>query len=147
MEEASISSYKWLSGNTRLNILGPETMTGKHWIRAEYVKADAVDLVRAGVWDVGGIDPAMKVASMAECFHMSTEMHGTGAPNLTVACAIPNTSFYERGLLHPFIDYDRPKEYQRRIDDEMDADGYVHARDEPGLGQDLNLDYIEANRV
>ena len=147
MEEASLSSYKWLTANTPLNILGPETMTGKHWTRGEWVKHEACDLVRAGVWDVGGISPAMKVANMAECFHMSTEMHGTGAGNLAVALAIPNTSFYERGLLHPFLDYDAPKEYQRRIDDEMDAEGYVHGRKEPGLGQDLNMDYIEANLV
>jgi L-alanine-DL-glutamate epimerase-like enolase superfamily enzyme len=147
MEEASMSSFKWLSANTRLNILGPETMTGKHWTRAEWVKHDACDLVRSGVWDVGGITPAMKCAMMAESFHMSCEMHGTGAGNLSVALAIPNTSFYERGLLHPFIDYDIPKEYQNRIDDEMDAEGYVHARPEPGLGQDLNLEYIEANLV
>lgn len=147
MEEASISSYAWLTRNTELNILGPETMTGKHWMRAEYVKADAVDLVRSGVWDVGGITPAMKCANMAESFHMSCEMHGTGAGNLAVALAVSNTSFYERGLLHPFVDYDKPKDYQNRIDDEMDAEGYVHGRDDPGLGQDLNLDYIEANLV
>nr|MBX2879923.1 hypothetical protein [Granulosicoccus sp.] len=89
----------------------------------------------------------MKVANMAECFHVSCEIHGTGAANLSVCCAIPNTSFYERGLLHPFIDYDEPKEYQNRIDDEMDAEGYVHARQEPGLGQDLNMAYIEGNQV
>jgi L-alanine-DL-glutamate epimerase-like enolase superfamily enzyme len=147
MEEASISSYKWLTSNTALNILGPETMTGKHWTRAEWVKHDACDLVRAGVWDVGGINPALKIANMAECFHMSTEIHGTGAGNLAVALGIPNTSFYERGLLHPFVDYDQPKEYQNRIDDEMDSDGFVHGRNEPGLGQDLNMEYIEASLV
>ena len=145
MEEASISSYAWLTANTGLNILGPETMTGKHWTRAEWVRQRACDLVRAGVWDMGGISPVMKAAYMAESFHMSCEIHGTGAGNLAVCCAIPNTSFYERGLLHPFVDYEKPKEYQNRIDDEMDVEGYVHARTEPGLGQDLNLDYIEAN--
>jgi len=147
MEEASISSYKWLTKNTPLNILGPETMTGKHWIRAEWVKQDACDLIRTGCWDVGGITPAMKVANMSESFHMSCEVHGTGASNLSVVLAVPNTSFYERGLLHPFIDYEVPKEYQNRIDDEMDADGYVHGREEPGLGQDLNWEYIDANLV
>lgn len=147
MEEASMSAYQWLTKNSPLNILGPETMTGKHWVRGDWVKNEACDLVRAGVWDVGGITPAMKVANMAECFHISCEMHGTGAGNLSVALAIHNTSFYERGLLHPFIDYDKPKEYQNRIDDEMDSDGYVHGRDMPGLGQDLNTDYIEGNLV
>ena len=62
-----------------------------------------------------------------------------------VCAAISNTTFYERGLLHPFIDYDKPPAYLRRIDDEMDGEGYVHLRDEPGLGQDLDLDYIEAH--
>ncbi len=147
MEEASMSSYKWLTANTRLNILGPETMTGKHWTRAEWVRHDACDIVRSGVEDVGGITPAMKCAMMAESFHMNCEIHGTGAGNLAVALAIPNTSFYERGLLHPFIDYDKPREFQNRIDDEMDADGYVHGRDVPGLGQDLDMAYIEGNRV
>ncbi|KUF11546.1 enolase C-terminal domain-like protein [Pseudoponticoccus marisrubri] len=147
MEEASMSSYIWLRQRSDLPILGPETMTGKHWTRAEWVRHDACDIVRAGVADMGGITPAMKAANMAESFHMSCEMHGTGAGNLAVALAIHNTSFYERGLLHPFIDYDTPKAYQNRIDDEMDAEGYVHGRDTPGLGQDLNLDYIAAHAV
>lgn len=147
MEEASMSSYKWLTSKTKLNILGPETMTGKHWTRGEWVKHDACDLVRAGVWDVGGISPAHKIANMAECFHMSCEIHGTGAANLAVAMAIPNTSFFERGLLHPFIDYEKPAEYFNRIDDEMDDEGYIHARNEPGLGQDLNMEYIMSHLV
>ena len=78
---------------------------------------------------------------------MSCEVHGTGAANLAVAAAIPNTTYYERGLLHPFIDYDQPPAYLKRIDDEMDEDGWVHLRDEPGLGQDIDFAYIEANLV
>ena len=148
MEEASLSSYQWLTARTpRLNILGPESMTGKHWTRAEWAAKGACDMLRTGVWDVGGISPAMKTAKLAESFHMSCEVHGTGAGNMAVVAAIPNTTYYERGLLHPFIDYDEPRDYQNRIDDEMDADGYVHFRDDPGLGQDLNLDYIEDNLV
>ncbi|MFV0332771.1 MAG: enolase C-terminal domain-like protein [Tropicimonas sp.] len=147
MEEASISAYKWLTRSTTLNILGPETMTGKHWTRAEWVRHGACDLIRAGVWDVGGLTPALKVANMAESFHMACEIHGTGAGNLSLACAIPNTSFYERGLLHPFLDYDAPAPYQNRIDDEMDAEGFVHPRAGSGLGQDIDMDYVEANLV
>lgn len=148
MEEASLSSYQWLTSNlTKLNILGPESMTGKHWTRAEWIANKACNMVRTGVADVGGIGPCMKIAHLADSFGMSCELHGTGAANLAVCGAIPNTNFYERGLLHPHSDYEKPKEYQNRIDDEMDAEGYVHLRDEPGLGHDLNHDYIEANLV
>jgi L-alanine-DL-glutamate epimerase-like enolase superfamily enzyme len=148
MEEASLSSYQWLSGNLpKLNILGPESMAGKHWTRAEWAAKGACDMIRTGVWDVGGIGPSLKCARLAESFGMSCEVHGTGAGNLAVCGAIQNTTYYERGLLHPFIDYDRPPAYLNRIDDEMDREGYVHCRDEPGLGQDIDLDYIGNNLV
>jgi L-alanine-DL-glutamate epimerase-like enolase superfamily enzyme len=148
MEEASLGSYRWLSSNlTKLNVLGPESMEGKHWTRAEWAAGGACDMLRTGVWDVGGIGPALKCARIAEGFGMSCEVHGTGAGNLAVCAAIANTTYYERGLLHPFLDYDRPPGYLRRIDDEMDADGLVRLRDEPGLGQDIDLDYIDAHGV
>jgi L-alanine-DL-glutamate epimerase-like enolase superfamily enzyme len=147
MEEASLSSYQWLSANLSLSILGPESMAGKHWTRAEWIAKGACDLVRTGVWDVGGIGPALKCAHLAESFGMSCEVHGTGAGNLAVCAAIANTTWYERGLLHPSIDYDRPPPYLRRIDDEMDQGGYVHLRPTPGLGQDIDLAYIDAHSV
>jgi L-alanine-DL-glutamate epimerase-like enolase superfamily enzyme len=148
MEEASLGSYRWLSSNlTKLNVLGPESMEGTHWTRAEWAAGGACDMLRTGVWDVGGIGPALKCARIAEGFGMSCEVHGTGAGNLAVCAAIANTTYYERGLLHRFLDYDRPPGYLRRIDDEMDADGLVRLCDEPGLGQDIDLDYIDAHGV
>ncbi|HEX8511242.1 MAG TPA: enolase C-terminal domain-like protein, partial [Propionibacteriaceae bacterium] len=138
MEEASLSSYQWLTTNVhKLNILGPESMEGKHWTRAEWASKGACDIIRTGVWDVGGIGPALKCARIAEGFHMLTEVHGTGAGNMAVCAAIQNTTYYERGLLHPHVDYDVPPAYLKRIDDEMDAEGYVHFRDEPGIGHDV----------
>lgn len=148
MEEASLSSYQWLTQNLEsLNVLGPESMDGKYWTRAEWAAKGACDMIRTGVWDVGGISPAIKCAHIAEGFHMLCEVHGTGAGNMIVATAIPNTTYYERGLLHPFIDYDVPPAYLNRIDDEMDEEGYIHMREDPGLGQDINFEYISGNLV
>ncbi|TCR66391.1 enolase C-terminal domain-like protein [Bosea sp. BK604] len=148
MEEASLSAYQWLNSKlTRLNILGPENMQGKYWTRAEWAAKGACDMIRTGVYDVGGISPSLKCAHIAEGFHMLCEVHGGGAGNMAVCASIQNTTYYERGLLHPFIDHDKPPAYLNRIDDEMDRDGYVHMRDEPGLGQDINHDYIEAHLV
>ena len=55
--------------------------------------------------------------------------------------------FYERGLLHPFIDYEKPAPWLNKLNDPMDDEGFVHVSQEPGLGQDINFDYIEANRI
>jgi L-alanine-DL-glutamate epimerase-like enolase superfamily enzyme len=53
--------------------------------------------------------------------------------------------YYERGLLHPFIDYDQPAAWLNRLDDPLDREGNVHVSDLPGLGQDVNWDYIRDN--
>ena len=53
--------------------------------------------------------------------------------------------FYERGLLHPFIDHDQPAPWLNKLVDPMDDEGYVHVSQEPGLGMDINFDYINSN--
>jgi L-alanine-DL-glutamate epimerase-like enolase superfamily enzyme len=74
-------------------------------------------------------------------------VHGNGAANLTVVAAIKNCRWYERGLLHPFLDYDEAPAYLNTLPDPMDAEGYVHLSQKPGLGEDINFDYIESNTV
>ena len=147
MDEHSMSSYVWLCENTLLNICGPETAEGKMHTRAEWIKAGACDIVRGGIGDVGGITPLMKIAHLAESFGMNMEVHGGGVGNLHVICAIENTTFYERGLLHPFIDWEKPKPWLNKLADPMDNEGFVHVSQEPGLGQDINFDYIRENLV
>lgn len=148
MEEASMSSYRWLREKVPgLQILGPETMAGKHWTRAEWAMSGACDMLRTGVWDVGGIGPAMKTAHLADSLHMSCEVHGTGAGNLAICAAMANDSFYERGLLHPHVDYEAPADYELAIDDPMDEEGYVTLSERPGLGHSLDLEHIAAHAL
>jgi L-alanine-DL-glutamate epimerase-like enolase superfamily enzyme len=143
MDEHSMSSYVWLCEQTALPICGPETAEGKMYARAEWIKAGACDLVRAGVGDVGGITPLVKIAHLAEAFGMHMEVHGGGVGNLHVLCAMSAPGlYYERGLLHPFVDYEAPPAWLRTIDDPMDEAGFVHVSERPGLGQDINFDYI-----
>lgn len=148
MDEHSMSSYVWLAQHLDLPICGPETAEGKMYTRAEWIKHDAADIVRGGVGDLGGITPLVKVAHLAEAFGMKMEVHGGGAANLHVLCAmgIPGL-FYERGLLHPFVDYDAPKPWLHQLEDPMDDEGYVHVSQEPGLGQQIDFDYIDRNLV
>ena len=76
MDESSMSSYKWLSDQLDIPVIGPETMTGKISTRAEWIKNDVVDILRGGVGDLGGLTPLMKVAHLAESFNMAMEVHG-----------------------------------------------------------------------
>ena len=148
MAEHSTSSYVWLSEQLDIPVVGPETAEGKMHTRAEWIVRGASDIRRGGVGDVGGITPLMKVVHLCEAFNVAMEVHGGGAGNLHVLCAmgIPG-EMYERGLLHPFIDYDQPAPWLNQIVDPLDDEGYVHVSDQPGLGYEIDFDYIAANTV
>lgn len=147
MDEASMTTYKWLADNLDIPVLGPEVAMGKHMVRAEWAASGACDILRTGVFDVGGLTPALKCAHVAESFNMNCEIHGGGPGNLTVTLCIKNCIWYERGLLHPFIDHDKVPQYLNSAADAMDEDGFVHAPTVAGIGWDLNLDYITDNLV
>ena len=55
--------------------------------------------------------------------------------------------YYERGLLHPFVDYDAVPPWLNESVDPMDAEGNVSVSQLPGLGMNINFDYIRANAV
>ncbi|HEY64368.1 MAG TPA: enolase [Caldilineae bacterium] len=148
MDEHGISSYVWLAEQLDIPIVGPETAEGKMYTRAEWIVRGASDISRGGVWDVGGITPLMKIVHLCESFGVRMEVHGGGAGNLHVLCAmgIPG-EYYERGLLHPFLDYEEPPPWLHEIVDPMDDEGYVHVSQRPGLGLNINFDYIEAHTI
>lgn len=147
MDEASIQSYKWLADQLSIPVIGPEVAPGKAFTRAEWMVAGACDIVRAGVGDLGGITPTIKTVHLAEAFGMECEIHGGGAANLAVLGATTVGRWYERGLLHPHVDYDDVPPHLNSIIDPLDAAGFVHMPSRPGLGEDLNLDYIAGHTV
>jgi len=55
--------------------------------------------------------------------------------------------YYERGLHAPGDDYETPPPYLHALSDPLDAEGYVHLSQEPGMGYQINWDYIKENRV
>lgn len=148
MDEHSISSYVWLSEQLSIPVVGPETAEGKMYTRAEWILRGASDISRGGVGDVGGLTPLMKTAHLCESFGVRMEVHGGGAGNLHALCAMGFPGeYYERGLLHPFLEYDRPEPWLNEPVDPMDDAGYVHISQKPGLGWDINFDYIKAHSV
>ena len=148
MDEHNTSSYVWLTNQLDIPVVGPETAEGKMCTRAEWIVRSASDISRGGVADLGGITPLMKTVHLCESFGVRLEVHGGGAGNLQVlgAMGIPG-EYYERGLLHPFLDYEKPAPWLKELVDPMDGQGYVHIPQRPGLGLDIDFDYIKDNLV
>jgi L-alanine-DL-glutamate epimerase-like enolase superfamily enzyme len=148
MDEHNTSSYVWLCENLKLPICGPETAEGQLYTRAEWIVRGACDLARAGLNDVGGITPTMKIVHLCEAFGVRVEMHSPGAGILQVLGAMPIPGeFYERGLLHPHLDYDAQTPWLKDIVDAVDSEGYVHISQKPGLGEEIDWDFVRNNLV
>ncbi len=147
MEEASISSYRWLAEQLEIPVIGPESAPGRVHTRAEWISSGACDIMRVGANDTGGITPAIKIIHLADAYNMEAEVHGGGSGNLALLGAMENGRWYERGLLHPHFDYDRVPPHRNSIVDPLDAEGYVSLPERAGLGDDFNFDYVDANIV
>ena len=115
----------------------------------DFALADATDYVRG---DVGydGITGVTKLAHACEALGIDLEFHGPGPAQRQCMAAIRNTNYYEMGLLHPkapgshepnlYIDYHDDLEA-------IDSNGHVSIPQGPGLGVDINWDWVERNRV
>ncbi len=55
--------------------------------------------------------------------------------------------WYERGLLHPLVDFDRVPPHLNSIVDALDPDGTVPLPTLHGLGDDWNLDHVAEHTV
>ncbi len=147
MNEHSVSSYVWLAKELRIPIVGPETAEGKMFTRAEWVLRGAADISRYSA-NVAGITAMMKAVHLCESFGIQLEVHGGGPANLQVLAAmgIPG-EYYERGLLHPSLSYHDSTPWFTELIDPMDAEGRVHISQKPGLGMEINWDFIERHKV
>jgi L-alanine-DL-glutamate epimerase-like enolase superfamily enzyme len=147
MDEHSISSYAWLCRQLDLPICGPESIGGGAATRAEWIVHGAADILRTGL-EHGGITSIIKTAHLCEAFGVRLELHGGGAGTLQAlgAMAVPG-EYYERGLLHPELDYDAERPWLRTPADAIDADGCVRIPTGPGLGEDIDWDYVREHVI
>ena len=115
----------------------------------DFALADATDYVRG---DVGydGITGVIKLAYACEALGIDLEFHGPGPAQRQCMAAIRNTNYYEMGLLHPKAPASHEPELYLDYRDELDAidaNGHVPIPQGPGLGVEINWDWVERNRV
>jgi len=148
MLEARMEPYVRLCQELDIAICSPEIPEGNLYTRAEWVLRGASDISRIDVYH-GGITACMKTAALCEAYGIKCEIHGGGFGNIQVlgATSEQTCEYYERGLLHPEVNYETPPPYLKAICDPIDSEGHVHIPQKPGLGMDIDWDYIEDHRV
>jgi L-alanine-DL-glutamate epimerase-like enolase superfamily enzyme len=103
----------------------------------EYIRRGAMDIVRLIADNIGGITGSFRVGQLADAFGLPCTPHNWGngfdlAVHFQLELALPNCYWFE--MPWPWEYVDRP--YMAKI--RTDADGYVHAPTEPGLGYPLD---------
>jgi L-alanine-DL-glutamate epimerase-like enolase superfamily enzyme len=83
---------------------------------------------------------------IAEAFGVKCEIHLALSPvmnaaNLNVACAIKNCDFYESFVTEEVFNFGV------REDIEIDKQGYAHVPKGPGLGMEVDRDYINKHTI
>ena len=116
----------------------------------DFVLADATDFVRG---DVGydGITGVIKLAHACEALGIDIEFHGPGPAQRQCMAAIRNTNYYEMGLVHPKApashDISLYKGGYKDTLDAVDANGHVPVPQGPGLGVEINWDWVTKHRT
>jgi len=148
MIETRIEAYRRLTRELKIAICSPEHVPGGIFSRAEWVLQGASDMLRIDC-GYGGITGCYKMVNICQAYGIKCEMHGGGWANSQILGATPESTceYFERGLLRPELDYEKPPPYLKEICDPMDDDGSVILPQKPGLGMEFNWDYIENNRV
>lgn len=148
MPEYRVESYVRLAAELTIPVCAPEIAEGGLYTRAEWILRRASDISRIDVLR-GGITGAMKTAALCEAHGVRCELHMSGFGNLQVLGATSEDvcEYYERGLLGPGVDYDATPPYLQAPCDPLNADGFVTVPQGPGLGYELQWDYIDQHRL
>lgn len=139
--DIDLVSLRKLSDALDIPICGTEVFAGSHYGTAQCIAAGAVDIVRSDVSWKGGITAVMKTAHLAESFGMRCELHSAllhplELVNLHCGAAISNNTYFELLLPTEAFDFGLAEPIPIR-------DGEAVLPDGPGLGIDLDWDFIE----
>ena len=110
---------------------------------ADYIKRDALDIVRLIADNIGGLTGAMRVGRLAEAFGLEFQPHNWGnvmdmAVAFQLELASSNSNWFEMPWPVEYSDRAYMKDRFR-----VDQDGYINAPTEPGLGYPIDRDALD----
>ena len=146
LPQYDIQGYAELRRALNIPIIGAETVAGHGLAVANYLRANALDMVLCDVYWKAGISGMQKTAALCEAMGVKVASHHGASPlmnfaNLHVLCGATNAEWIE--ILVPEQGYN----YALQSYLAPDGEGYVTAPETPGLGVGIEWDFIQAHRT
>lgn len=143
VHDAQTDILKRLADQLRTPILAAETTTA-HEV-PDYIRNGSVDMFRGDAYIKGGITGLRKALATCELFGYDVEIHTAATPlldvaNLQVACSVKNCGMVEHH--HPVFRFGL-----KHGPLEIDREGYQHLPAGPGLGVEIDWDWIEHHTI
>ena len=143
--EEDVYNYVKLHQKLDIPIMSTEFAPGKFYGMANWITQYATDFLRGDVAVIGGITPMVRLCHLAEGFNMKCEIHHGGnslnnVANLHITMAVPNCEFFE------FFPCSGANMYGLVEDIDM-AGGRVSAPTEPGLGYQIDWDFVQREYI
>ena len=141
--DRDIATLEQLTRQLEVPILATETVSLREL--PQFLERRACDMARGDVFIKAGITGLRKASAMCEEAGMNLEIHALHSSlldiaNLHVACSVRNCEFFE--LHHEMFRF-----ALKGAPLDIDADGCLHLPTGPGLGVELDWDWIEDNTV
>jgi L-alanine-DL-glutamate epimerase-like enolase superfamily enzyme len=124
MREFSVTAYKWLGERVRIPLLLGEVTDGAHMSAGDFAASGVATALRTSTGLRGGFTGAMRIAHLADAYHLRAEVHGMGLESAHLCMAIKNTTYYESLVWGNPI----------KLESLLDSNGNVHGPKGPGVG-------------
>ena len=124
MREFSVTAYKWLGERVRIPLLLGEVTDGAHMSAGDFAATGVASALRTSTFLRGGFTGAMRIAHLADAYHLRAEVHGYGLESAHLCMAIKNNTYYES------LVFGNPIKREPMVD----KNGLVHAPKNPGVG-------------
>lgn len=141
-----VTGYVELCRALDIPVMAGEMTAGTVYSAAELIARGATDILRGDVYWKGGLTPVLKMAHLAEAYGMKIELHHAASAlmnwaNLHAMLAIPNSDFFEVLVPEEELNYGLTR-YAT-----TDGAGFVHAPEGPGLGAEIDWEFVNAHTV
>jgi len=141
----SIYAMRRLAAELETPILGIEQSRTEPFGAFNHLTNDALELVRVDAHLGGGLTSAQKICHTVETAGMDVEPHVGGPEHLQLSASRRNAGYFEHGLLHPEVGFEwyNDQGYVGEVE-VIDDDGHVPVPDGPGMGVEIDWDFVEA---